>query len=289
MPYSPVCVLFGVHGVIGRSIHKKLSERLPDYKIFGFDRSRIDASSSEQVSSVIDYVNPDLVINCVGMSDPERCENDPRAAFKSNATVPEVISSCCSRRKCKLIHFSSYAVFPGRDTAYTEKSRPRPMGTLGRSKWDGEIAIQKLLKNHLIIRPGFLLSPDKRNCLADWISRAQHNGTVMVREMKVSPIDSVDLAEAVMSLIDADATGTFHVANRGAAEVREIAESAISMAGLRAKVAQTPDILNSWFKSLLPRIVLLSPSKYIKSTGSDMKPWNDSLRHCLFSMNKPKE
>jgi len=289
MPYSPVCVLFGVHGVIGRSIHKKLSERLPDYKIFGFDRSRVDASSMDQVSSVINYVNPDLVINCVGMSDPERCENDVMAAFKANATIPEVIASCCSNKKCKFVHFSSYAVFPGRDTSYTERSRPRPTSALGRSKWDGEIAVQKLSKDHLIIRPGFLLSPDKRNCLADWISRAKRNGKVMVREMKVSPIDSVDLAEAVMALIDGHASGLFHVANRGVAEVHQIAESAISMAGLRAKVAQTPDILNSWFKSPTPRTVILSSSKYAKTTGGNMKPWNDSLRHCLFSMNKPKE
>ena len=289
MPYSPVCVLFGVHGVIGRAVHKKLSERLPDYKIFGFDRSRIDATSQEQVSSVIDYVKPNVVINCVGMSDPERCEEDKDGAFSANARVPEVISLCCAKSRAKLIHFSSYAVFPGRSTAYSERSYPKPTNVLGKSKWDGEIAIRKVLADYLIIRPGYLLSNDKRNQLSDWISRAERNGKVVVRDMKVSPVNATDVADAVMSLLDSKATGVFHVANSGGVDLRELAESAISMAGLRAKVTQTPSILESWFKAPMPQSIMLSSEKYANETGSEVKPWNDSLRHCLFSMNKPKE
>jgi len=290
MAYSYSCVLFGVHGVIGKALHKKLSERLPDYKIFGFDHARIDATSNEQVSDIINYVKPTVVINCVGMSDPERCEEDKDGAFASNARVPEVIASCCARSRCKLVHFSSYAVFTGRATAYAERSYPRPSNVLGRSKWDGEIAIRRIMADYLIIRPGYLLSPDKRNQLSEWISRAEINGNIVVRDMKVSPVNVVDMADAVMSLIDEKASGVFHVANSGGGvELRSLATSTISMAGLRAKVTQTPSILETWFKAPMPGPIMLSSDKYCKTTGLSMRSWNDALRHCLFTMNKPKE
>jgi len=276
----PVYTIFGVGGLLGNAFHKRLSERVPDFRIFSFDHARADILSPAQVGPLLDFIRPTVVINCSALSDPWTCEHARQGAFLTNARGPEVLAQECDRVGAKLVHLSTYQVFDGkRKTPYTEKSIPRPLSAYGRSKWDGEMAVRRIIPNHLLIRPGWLFHWENKNALLDWITAAEQGQDIGIPDARCSPTFVNDLVDAVMDLVGLDARGTFNIANSGEATIKQLVEETLDLARLRASVVSRPN-------ALVPRYGVLSINKYKSLCHKDPRHWSFALKQCLFLMNR---
>lgn len=111
----------------------------------GVDRSLIregvDATNFEAVSRTLTSIQPDVVINCIGIVKQLPLSSDPVAAIEINALLPHRISLICREAKIRMIHFGTDCVFSGKKKgAYTEDDQSDAEDLYGRSKFLGEVS-----------------------------------------------------------------------------------------------------------------------------------------------------
>jgi len=104
-------------------------------------RTDVDASNFDQVTRAVASIQPDLVINCIGLiKQMGHLARDPIISISLNALLPHRISLICRAAKIRMIHISTDCVFSGKKGNYLESDQSDAEDLYGRSKFLGEVA-----------------------------------------------------------------------------------------------------------------------------------------------------
>jgi dTDP-4-dehydrorhamnose reductase len=271
--------VLGAAGQLGRD----LCSRLPG-DVIPLTRSTIDLIQPSKLSSTIEALHLDAFVNCAAYNLVDNAENDPNAAFAVNAWGVREVAVACKAAKVKLIHFSTDYVF-GLETAsspLTENDPPGPVSVYGLSKLCGEYLIRSILPDALVIRTcglyGVWGSGGKGgNFVETMLRKAALGGPLkVVDDQRCTPSYTVDVAEATIALLNAGATGLFHVTNSGACTWYEFAEEIFH----RAKL--TPDLSRTTSEEFVrparrPSYSVLSAAKFASTLNLTPRPWQEAL------------
>jgi len=99
----------------------------------------VDATDIATVARTLDTVQPDVVINCIGIVKQSPAAADPIASIRVNSLFPHHLAALCSERQNRLIHISTDCVFSGASGNSSETDNPDPVDLYGRSKLLGEV------------------------------------------------------------------------------------------------------------------------------------------------------
>jgi dTDP-4-dehydrorhamnose reductase len=103
-------------------------------------RTNVDANHLDQVTRALASIQPDLVINCIGLiKQVEQLARDPIMSISLNALLPHRVSLICQVAKIRMIHISTDCVFSGRKGNYLESDQSDAEDLYGRSKFLGEV------------------------------------------------------------------------------------------------------------------------------------------------------
>lgn len=106
-----------------------------------FIRTNVDALNFDQVTRALASIQPDLVINCIGLiKQMGHLAKDPLFSISLNAMLPHRISMICRVAKIRMIHISTDCVFSGKKGSYTEDDPSDAEDLYGRTKFLGEVA-----------------------------------------------------------------------------------------------------------------------------------------------------
>ena len=170
------------------------------------------------------------IINCSAYTNVEKAEEDVELATALNTTGPQNIARVARNIGAKLIHISTDYVFNGKGTSpYKEDSAREPLGVYGKTKAEGEIAIQKEMSQFYIIRTAWLYGFDGKNFVYTMTNLMNSKEEIkVVNDQKGSPTCAVDLAEVVLKFIQksekaksffgknsAPSYGIYHFTNEG--------------------------------------------------------------------------
>ncbi|QLE07505.1 SDR family oxidoreductase [Pseudoalteromonas shioyasakiensis] len=174
-------LVLGATGMLGYSIYSNLSE-VSIFDVFGTVRNingkedyfkntlnklvfGVDIYDFDSVISVVNDINPDVVINCIGLIKQHDISKLHTDAIYVNSLLPHKLAKLCSASGAKLIHFSTDCVFTGADGGYTEDSNPDSIDLYGSSKRLGEVDYGK----HLTLRTSIIGHELSSNVsLVDW-------------------------------------------------------------------------------------------------------------------------
>lgn len=144
----------------------------PEFPV-NYVRTDVDASNFDQVTRALASIQPDLVINCIGLiKQMGHLARDPVISISLNALLPHRISLICRAAKIRMIHISTDCVFSGKKGNYLESDQSDAEDLYGRSKFLGEVAypphsitlrtsiIGRELKTHLGLIEWFLSQKD---------------------------------------------------------------------------------------------------------------------------------
>ena len=105
-----------------------------------FIRYRVDGLMFEEVTRALASIQPDLVINCIGLiKQMGHLAKDPLFSISLNALLPHRISLICRAAKIRMIHISTDCVFSGKKGHYTEEDQSDAEDLYGRTKFLGEL------------------------------------------------------------------------------------------------------------------------------------------------------
>jgi dTDP-4-dehydrorhamnose reductase len=103
-------------------------------------RPDVDADNFDTVIRAFAAIQPDIVINCIGLIKQLPLARDPLAAITINSLLPHRISMVCRSAKSRMIHISTDCVFDGKKGNYAENDTSDAKDIYGRSKYLGEVA-----------------------------------------------------------------------------------------------------------------------------------------------------
>ena len=111
-------------------------EIFPENKI----RYNVEANYIEDITRAVASIQPDLVINCIGLiKQMGHLARDPLLAISINSLLPHRLSMICRVANIRMIHISTDCVFSGKKGVYTETDDSDAIDLYGRTKYLGEV------------------------------------------------------------------------------------------------------------------------------------------------------
>ena len=147
-------LIFGATGMLGHKLMQVLSREhtvtgtvrrnasvLAGHPVFSkMDiLGNISADNLETIHTAIDKVNPDVIINCIGIVKQLPAAQDPLQSIAINALFPHQLAQICRQKNIRLIHMSTDCVFSGRKGYYSEKDPSDAEDLYGKTKYLGEV------------------------------------------------------------------------------------------------------------------------------------------------------
>ncbi|MDE6332567.1 MAG: dTDP-4-dehydrorhamnose reductase [Muribaculaceae bacterium] len=276
----------GSRGQLGRELYDVLEERLPGHTVYtGTDELNItDAAAVKNFLQAGDFTH---IINCAAYTNVELAEEDKHKCYAVNAEGVRNIGSHAGELGVKVLHVSTDYVFDGRSCRpYTEGDKVNPTSEYGSSKRKGETALLGLAPESIIIRTGWLYSPNGHNFLNTMIRLgAERNEIKVVFDQIGTPTYARDLAETIATMVVASRwiPGTYHYSNEGACSWYDFAVDIMDGYGLKCKVIP---ITSADFPSAVirPPFSVLDKSRIKATYGIEIPHWRDGLRRCLNRM-----
>lgn len=272
----------GAGGRLGAALVREYREK---FDLVGFDRRALDLASADQLREKIGALDVDVVINCAALTNVDYCESHREEAFWINAEAPRLLAEVCREKKTKLIQISTDYIFAGdKREPYREEDKARPISVYGESKQAGEQNVLGTEDRHLVLRVSWVFGPDRPSFVDGIIKRAQENERVDAIADKISaPSYTLDIAEALLRLMEVDAHGIFHFSNGGECSWQEYGQWALDccrergvlLKGGHVAPLKLADMKN--FVARRPVYSVLSPVKYATLTGSSPRAWREAV------------
>jgi dTDP-4-dehydrorhamnose reductase len=103
-------------------------------------RYRVDGLIFDEVTRALASIQPDLVINCIGLiKQMGHLALDPLFSISVNSLLPHRLSLICRTAKIRMIQISTDCVFSGRKGNYIEDDQSDAEDVYGRTKFLGEV------------------------------------------------------------------------------------------------------------------------------------------------------
>ncbi len=269
-------LLLGGSGGLGRDLQPVLAER---HEVAAPPHGEVDLLVPDALRRALDRARADAVVNAAAFADVDGCERDPDRAHAVNADGVRHLATACRERNVLLAQISTDYVFDGRkEGPYVESDATRPLQVYGRSKLAGERNALQVAPKAMVVRSSWLFTRHGRNFANAVLAAARDGGEVRaVRDWFGTPTFTLDLARALRALLEAGATGVFHVANPGPVSRFDQAREILEAVG-RHRATLVPVAAGSLsLVAARPRSTALA-SERLESIGLRLRPRADAVR-----------
>ncbi len=197
-------------------------------------RTVCDITDPIAIAASLDAFDPIAIVHMAAYTAVDRAESEPDQARLVNAKATQALATEAARRGIHLSYVSTDYVFDGSATAPIPPHTPRsPTGVYGRTKAEGEAAVQAGPADHLIVRTSWLYGAGGPNFVDGMLARLRDGQALrVVDDQRGRPTWTRTLAEALADLVEKRTTGVHHVTDRGEATWYELACAAAEVAGI---------------------------------------------------------
>lgn len=281
MIYDSILITGG-GGMLGHALADLLAER--GRKALSRTRAQLDVTDRAALERVFGDIKPTLVLNCAAHTRVDLCEQELDKAIAINGTAVGQMSMLCRSRGAALVHVSTDFVFDGSSRRpYLASDPVNPLSAYGKSKLLGERAIQKNPPERwLIVRTAWVYGRHGANFPRTMVQAARAGKPLTVVNDQVgSPTYAVDLAGAILDLLDSEASGLWHVTNSGETNWYEFAEATLEEFGLVTEIS--PISSKDWAQkrpasAIRPGYSVLDLTAAERQMGRKMRPWREALK-----------
>jgi dTDP-4-dehydrorhamnose reductase len=273
-------MVLGSNGQLGQDLMKVLGNAA-----IGLTHSDLEVTDAVAVSSAIETLKPEWVVNTAAFHNVDGCEADPSRAFAVNAIGASNVARAAHSTGAGVVFYSSDYVFSGRErergNPYNENDATQPLNMYGVSKRAGERMVMKCNPSHLVIRTSGLFGTATSR--KGWtfpelmVTKAKAGEHLRVVDDQVlSPTFTADLAVTTKELMEAAATGLFHLTNDGECSWFELACQALKIAEIDSSVEPVSTEIPS-DKAKRPSYSALTSSRLPEMSFNSLRPWQEAL------------
>lgn len=270
----------GVKGQLGHDVMEELALR--GHEGIGVDVEEMDITDAQTVDRVIRQAQADGVIHCAAYTAVDAAEDEPEVCMKVNAQGTENIARVCQELDLPMMYISTDYVFDGEGERPWEPQDPcDPLNVYGKSKYLGEVAVQKYLEKYYIVRIAWVFGTNGKNFIKAMLNKAKTTDKVTVVNDQVgSPTYTRDLAVLVVDMMETERYGIYHATNEGICTWYEFACEIFAQAGIAMEVA--PISADEYpAKAKRPHNSRMDKSRLDEEGFRRLPPWQDALKRYL--------
>lgn len=182
----------------------------------GYTYHSMDISKLDEVLSIFEKEQPEVVIHTAAMTNVDQCEDDQEGCLKLNVEAVQYIISACSTYNAHLIHLSTDFIFDGTEGPLDESAQAAPVSFYGDSKWRAEKLIQASTVPHAILRTVLVYGVAEnmsRSNIVLWAKGALEKGApiTVVDDQFRTPTLAEDLAQGCILAAKQKAQGLYNI------------------------------------------------------------------------------
>lgn len=281
-------LITGAQGQVGKELTTITKSR--GYNVIAAGRNELDISKAEDVNVFFKQYKPGIVINAAAYTAVDKAEEESEIAYLINRDGAKNIAIACASISIPLFHISTDYVFDGTKTEpYNEEDSVSPLGIYGDSKWQGEEAIRKNLRDAMIIRVAWVFGAQGNNFAKTMLRLANERDELnVVADQFGGPSPAKDIAETLINLVEQYQQdnnfrwGTYHYCGISKTTWHEFATEIFRQAnklGLINKKIKINPITTSEYPTPAKRPVnsMLDCSKIFTTFGITMPDWRNAL------------
>jgi dTDP-4-dehydrorhamnose reductase len=190
----------GADGQVGTEITRLSNEQA--IPVISTDIKELDITQADKTENFLENIKPELVINASAYTAVDKAEQESEVSYAVNRDGPANLARACKNAGIPLLHISTDYVFNGmQDSPYLETDNPNPTGVYGRSKLEGETAVQVTLQQHIILRTSWVFSATGQNFPRTMLRQAQNKDELrIVSDQYGGPTWAGDIARVLLNL-----------------------------------------------------------------------------------------
>jgi dTDP-4-dehydrorhamnose reductase len=226
----------GSNGQVGSEI-KEFSSSY-SYKFYFANRSELDISNTKDLKEYIIKNNINIIINCAAYTAVDKAEVEQELANKINHLSVKSLSIIAKEENIKLVHISTDYVFDGTNyKPYSEDDITNPKSVYGKTKLDGELAIQEINpSNSIIIRTSWIYSFYGNNFVKTMLKLGKQKESLgIIYDQVGTPTYAKDLAKMILDIIpkiNNTKVEIYNYSNEGVLSWYDFAKEVMKMAKL---------------------------------------------------------
>jgi dTDP-4-dehydrorhamnose reductase len=195
---------------------------------------------------------PDYLFHLGAFTDLEYCEKNIDDTYKTNTISVENACYIANELNIPLLYISTAGIFDGNKSFYDDWDLPNPLGHYARSKYAGELFVQKNIRKHLICRAGWMMGsgPRKDKKFIQKLMKQIKEGKkelFIVNDKDGTPTYTQDFARNVKLLIEKEYWGLYNMVCGGQTSRKEVAEELLKLLA-REKEIKITEVSSDFFK-----------------------------------------
>lgn len=205
----------GVKGQLGYDVVNEMTKR--GIEPVGVDVEEMDITDKAACEKVITEANVDAVIHCAAYTAVDAAEDNVEVCMKVNADGTRNIAEVCKKLDIKMMYISTDYVFDGEGERPWEPDDARnPLNVYGQSKYEGELAVEELVKKFFTVRIAWVFGVNGKNFIKTMLNVGKKYDTVrVVCDQIGTPTYTYDLARLLADMAESDKYGYYHATNEG--------------------------------------------------------------------------
>ncbi len=247
-PRRPLLVL-GASGQVGNRLVHQARQRYGDGAVQGtYQRHpsegliQADFADAEGLERIVLESEPGAVVISGAFAWVDGCESDPDRVRRVNVDAPAAVARACRQIDAAPVLLSTDYVFDGEDGPYREDQEMNPLNRYGASKQQAEEATLANEGQALVIRTTVVYSwdPGGNNFLMQVVQRLDKGQSLRLPVDQLNtPTYAPDLAQAILELLEHQASGVYNVAGPDALYRHEFALRIANLGGFPPPVMET--------------------------------------------------
>ena len=217
-------LILGSSGLLGRNLCLYLNK---NYEIFahinrrfvyfdGVKKFDFNFFNKKKLKNFLIKYQPNIIINCTGITNVEECEKDKFKAYKINVGINDLFSSLSLKYNFKFISISSDHLYGNNNKKFSETDLTKPLNYYAYTKIKSENKILKNSKNSLILRTNFFGNGfHYRQSFSDQIIEKLNNGEklFLFKDVFFNPVLISELAKIMKILIQKNISGILNISS----------------------------------------------------------------------------
>lgn len=235
MNYLTKILVTGGEGQVAQALRRHALQK--NFELFFCSHKEMDIANLQTVSSVIQRVKPDLIVNTAAYTAVDKAESEQEAAMLANYVGAKNLAIVCQQQAVPFVQLSTDYVFDGtKQHAYQEEDKTNPINVYGKSKCLGEEAIREHCTHHFILRVSAVFSEYGNNFLKTMLRLGQEKKELrIVADQTTCPTDANDIARVIYLLSNRifqqkASAGTYHYCGKEAVTWHQFATAIIETA-----------------------------------------------------------
>lgn len=169
-------LITGAKGQVGHCLTTQLTGKA---EILAVDRDELDITDRDAVFNIVKTFKPDVIINAAAHTAVDRAESEVELSEAINVKGPQYLAEVANEIGAVILHISTDYVFEGTGTGeYKEDDQTNPQGVYGRTKLEGEIAVQQANPRSIILRTAWVFGEHGHNFVKTMLRLAKERDTL---------------------------------------------------------------------------------------------------------------